>query len=94
LKISFRNCVSSLLSTHYRAFLFKVPFVLAKPRAFNPAQKSIGTPKFCLVIGGRSLQSLIRFNKLGLGVDIFVANNRVKGQQNVVVMRNMWIRKL
>ena len=45
LKISFRNCVSSLQSTHYRAFLFIGPFDLTK--AFNTAQKSIGTPKLC-----------------------------------------------
>ena len=34
LKISFMNCVSSLLSTHYRAFLFTGQFDLTK--AQNP----------------------------------------------------------
>ena len=43
-KISFRECVSSLLSTHYRTFIFTGPLDLSK--AHNPAQKSIGTPKF------------------------------------------------
>ena len=42
LKISFRNCVSSLLSTHYTTFIFTGPFDLA-------AQKTIGTPKFYCV---------------------------------------------
>ena len=37
LEISFRNSVSSLLSTHYRPIRFI--------QTFNPAQKSIGTPK-------------------------------------------------
>ena len=30
LKVPFRNCVSSLLSTHYRTFLFTGPFDLTK----------------------------------------------------------------
>ena len=32
-KISFRNCVSLLLSTHYRAFLFTGPFDLTKAQS-------------------------------------------------------------
>ena len=44
------NCVSSLLSTHYSAFLFTGPFDLAKAHgAFNSAQKSIWAPIFYLV---------------------------------------------
>ena len=46
LKISFRNCVSSLLSTHYKTFPLKANLIWPKPRAFNPALKSIETPKF------------------------------------------------
>ena len=45
-KISIRNCVSSFLSTHYRTFLFTGQFDLTKAQSLNPAQKSIGTPKF------------------------------------------------
>ena len=45
LKISFRNCVSSLLSTHYMAFLLQAHSIWQKPRAFNSTQ----TPKLtCL----------------------------------------------
>ena len=44
LKLSCRNCVSSLQSTHYRTFLFTGQFDLT--RALNLAQKSIGTPIF------------------------------------------------
>ena len=45
LKISFRNCVSSLLSPHYKTFLFTGPFDLNKAQSLynNPAQKLIGT---------------------------------------------------
>ena len=34
-EISFRRCVSSLLSTHYNAFLLQAPSISPKPRAFN-----------------------------------------------------------
>jgi hypothetical protein len=46
LKISFRNCVSSLLSTHYRTFFLQAHSIWPKSRAFNPTQKLIGTTKF------------------------------------------------
>ena len=45
-RISFRNCVSSLLRTHYRTLFLQAHSIWPKPRAFNPAKKSKGTPKF------------------------------------------------
>ena len=41
---SYNTAETDLLSMHYRTFLFTDPLDL-KPRACNPAQKSIGTPK-------------------------------------------------
>jgi hypothetical protein len=35
LKISFRNCVSSLLSTHCRTFIFTGPFDLTRCSSFG-----------------------------------------------------------
>ena len=45
-KISFRNCVSSLISMHYKTFLLQAHLIWLKPRAFNPAQKSISSFQF------------------------------------------------
>ena len=75
LKISFRNCVSTLLSTHCKTFVFTGPFDLT--RAFNSAQKTIGTTKFyrVLVLSQSNFFSL----KLGENKYIFVT---IKVHQN------------
>ena len=64
LEISFMNCVSSSLCTHYRTFLLTGPFDLTKAQSVSSRSKIDGNPYILLCLNKSNLKTYQRLPSL------------------------------